>query len=579
MMEWVRRHLAPAMAACSMVAVVQGGTCTPSGGDPDAGSAIDAAPVPDAAPDAAIDAGCAMPTSYYPDLDGDGHGSADGAVLACTEPPGFVAIGDDCDDADDAVHPGASDDVDLAGVDADCDGLDGVAANLVLVAPGGDDATGDGSPLAPFRSLPRAIAVAAARSPRASVMVGVGEYAGTVALASGVGLVGGYDPDDGWRRGDGASAIVVSAATGGHQVGVSAEAITDRTVLQRVDVRVGHASGPGVSTYGVRAVNSPGLYLDHIVVEVGNGGDGGAGGNGGNGGNGGSGGGGAAGNGGRRGGGGGANPWCPGASGHAGGNGGENRAFCWDGPVGATDGGGGSCGGLRGSDGVCGRHAGGDGQPGGFCGGDGVAGSSGAGAGAAGQLVNALWVARGGSGGAGGAPGAGGGGGGGGGGPRSSCSTGGGGGGGGGAGGCGGSPGGGGGGGGGSFGLFLVGSDIGYEAITVRAGNGGTGGSGGSGGFGGSGGAGGAAGPRDGCGGPGTWGGYGGYGGNGRRGGNGGGGGGGAGGVSYAMFVCQSLPMGFGGELIPGAAGAGGPGGSGAPGGVAGVAARVGSCQ
>ncbi len=49
------------------------------------------------------------PLTWYPDLDGDSHGdSAAVGVLSCVSPaPGDVPLGDDCDDSDPFVHPGA----------------------------------------------------------------------------------------------------------------------------------------------------------------------------------------------------------------------------------------------------------------------------------------------------------------------------------------------------------------------------------------------------------------------------------------------------------------------------------------
>ena len=57
----------------------------------------------------------------YPEADGDGHGSGD-PFAGCFDPtgPGFVATGDDCDDALEAVFPGATERCD--GQDDNCDG-------------------------------------------------------------------------------------------------------------------------------------------------------------------------------------------------------------------------------------------------------------------------------------------------------------------------------------------------------------------------------------------------------------------------------------------------------------------------
>jgi hypothetical protein len=58
--------------------------------------------------------------TWYADADGDGFGAAGSGVAACAAPPGTVADATDCDDAADAVYPGAAEvDPDL---DEDCDG-------------------------------------------------------------------------------------------------------------------------------------------------------------------------------------------------------------------------------------------------------------------------------------------------------------------------------------------------------------------------------------------------------------------------------------------------------------------------
>jgi hypothetical protein len=56
---------------------------------------------------------------WFPDVDRDSHGDTQSSVLACNAPSGFVAAGDDCDDADAGVHPGATERCD--GRDQDCD--------------------------------------------------------------------------------------------------------------------------------------------------------------------------------------------------------------------------------------------------------------------------------------------------------------------------------------------------------------------------------------------------------------------------------------------------------------------------
>lgn len=53
--------------------------------------------------------GCQDPIVWYPDSDQDGHGRPDGTSISCDPPTTghWVEIGDDCDDTNWDVHPGA----------------------------------------------------------------------------------------------------------------------------------------------------------------------------------------------------------------------------------------------------------------------------------------------------------------------------------------------------------------------------------------------------------------------------------------------------------------------------------------
>ncbi|MBU1413686.1 putative metal-binding motif-containing protein [Myxococcota bacterium] len=59
-------------------------------------------------------------TSYYLDADQDGYGDPDLSIQACEQPVGRVTNSDDCDDGDNAVHPGVTEICD--GIDNNCVG-------------------------------------------------------------------------------------------------------------------------------------------------------------------------------------------------------------------------------------------------------------------------------------------------------------------------------------------------------------------------------------------------------------------------------------------------------------------------
>jgi len=59
--------------------------------------------------------------TWFTDGDGDGYGDPDTEQLSCEQPPDTVGASDDCDDAEPAVNPGATEACNE--VDDDCDGL------------------------------------------------------------------------------------------------------------------------------------------------------------------------------------------------------------------------------------------------------------------------------------------------------------------------------------------------------------------------------------------------------------------------------------------------------------------------
>lgn len=85
--------------------------------------------------DGSIDEG--LLTTYYLDADGDGYGSST-STQACSAPVGYVSITGDCNDSNNAVHPGATETCNS--IDDDCDGSidEGLLTTYYL------DADGDG---------------------------------------------------------------------------------------------------------------------------------------------------------------------------------------------------------------------------------------------------------------------------------------------------------------------------------------------------------------------------------------------------------------------------------------------------
>ena len=72
--------------------------------------------------DGAVDEGAPADRRWYPDVDGDGHGNPDSSYLSCDAPgEAWSLAGDDCDDSDPTVHPGADELCD--GRDNSCDGV------------------------------------------------------------------------------------------------------------------------------------------------------------------------------------------------------------------------------------------------------------------------------------------------------------------------------------------------------------------------------------------------------------------------------------------------------------------------
>jgi hypothetical protein len=97
----------------------------------------------------------ALTELWYADSDGDGYGDPWSTLESCDPGSGWVAIGDDCDDADAAIHPAATELCDEA--DNDCDGSvdeDDAADAATWYLDGDGDGFGDAAATAEACSAP-----------------------------------------------------------------------------------------------------------------------------------------------------------------------------------------------------------------------------------------------------------------------------------------------------------------------------------------------------------------------------------------------------------------------------------------
>jgi hypothetical protein len=173
----------------------------------------------------------------------------------------------------------AEDPPDPAFEDANCDGVDGVLADAILVAPGGDDVFGCGMDLeaVPCATIQYAIERAQAGD-RSQVFVQAGTYDGTVIMAGGISLVGGYDLE--WRRGPASDVLHQVVIRGGwHEpvsryIGIRIPNLTEPVALYDLIVVGGDAEGQvtrnGRSTYGIFVASST-LAMHGVSIESGDG--------------------------------------------------------------------------------------------------------------------------------------------------------------------------------------------------------------------------------------------------------------------------------------------------------------------
>jgi hypothetical protein len=89
--------------------------------------------------DGLIDEGVLL--TFYADVDGDGYGDATSSTQACSAPVGYVSDATDCNDANAAINPGATEVCNS--IDDDCDGLVDEGVTLTFYADVDGDSYGN----------------------------------------------------------------------------------------------------------------------------------------------------------------------------------------------------------------------------------------------------------------------------------------------------------------------------------------------------------------------------------------------------------------------------------------------------
>lgn len=180
--------------------------------------------------------------TVYIDDDGDG-----------VSPPS------DCNDTDASIYPGAADPLDPAGIDSNCDGVDGVAADTFFAKAGGGTDSPNCGPLAdPCATIATAVANAAGAG-KTVVQVASGTYGGFTLNAS-VTVRGGYASSFTSRSG--------TTTVTGNGTGVLVTGASTVATLADLTINSGPATGAGASTYGVRAISGSNVTVRDSIVSA-----------------------------------------------------------------------------------------------------------------------------------------------------------------------------------------------------------------------------------------------------------------------------------------------------------------------
>jgi hypothetical protein len=178
--------------------------------------------------------------------------------------------------------PGADTEARPDVLDANCDGVDGMAEESIYVIPTGDD-TSPGTPDAPFGTIQGAVDAAfaslATRQPRPHVYVASGVYSEVLRIRDGVNLHGGYRPDF-LDRDSAAYATEIHAPSWADSPGGAALVATRNSALSATTIEglvFRGASAPFGEQYAFGAYlddPGPGLRITDTTVRAGDGSDG-----------------------------------------------------------------------------------------------------------------------------------------------------------------------------------------------------------------------------------------------------------------------------------------------------------------
>lgn len=165
----------------------------------------------------------------------------------------------DCNDNDASIYPGAPDPLDPAGIDSNCDGVDGILADTFFVKAGGGTDSPACGPLAdPCATIGTALDNAADAG-KTVVQVASGTYSGFTLDAS-ITVRGGYASSFTSRSG--------TTTVTGNGTGILVSGGSTVATLTDLTINSGPATGDGASTYGVRAIDGADVTVRDSIVSA-----------------------------------------------------------------------------------------------------------------------------------------------------------------------------------------------------------------------------------------------------------------------------------------------------------------------